>query len=359
MHSMRARLAKVFSKAKVKQILIINTDREDSNFLYLTGFKGGLFEGTVLLARRSSMTLFLGPLEYGMAKRQKPREMKLVLIENRGMLREMLNKELKERRVGINGYFVPYMTYKSFASKLKAKFVDVSDGMMEARLVKGDSELRAMRRAVSITKGALSAGKAALKPGVTELQVAAAIDTHMLSMGATTAFTSIVAFDANTALPHHAPGGARLGRNSIVLFDIGARVDNYCADMTRTFMFRPDIGSEKYRRFTDMYSVVRKAQEIGLSKIKEGAKGEVAHKAAAKYIDKYKGGIYKGKFIHSLGHSIGLEVHDGGAGLYPGCKTKLKENMVFSDEPGIYIDGFGGVRIEDDVVVGKSSSTFM
>jgi Xaa-Pro dipeptidase len=359
MHSMRARLARVFSKAKVKHILIINTDREDPNFLYLTGFKGGLFEGTVLLARRNSMTLFLGPLEYGIAKRQKPKEMKLVLLDKKGMLRQMLKKDLRGKKVGVNGYFVPYVTYKSFSSKIKAKFVDVSEQMLQARLVKDESELRTMRRAVSVTKKALASGRSALKPGMTEREVAAVIDSTMLGLGASTAFTSIVAFDSNTALPHHSPGESRLKRNSIVLFDIGAKVDNYCADMTRTFMFRPDTGSEKYAKFMDMYSVVLEAQRIGLSKIKEGIPAGTSHVAAAKYIDSYKKGLYKGKFIHSLGHSIGIEVHDGGAGLYPGCKTKLKRNMVFSDEPGIYLEGFGGVRIEDDVLVGRGSSSFM
>lgn len=359
MQSMRARLAGVFSKAKVNQILIINTDREDPNFLYLTGLKGGLFEGTVLLVRKNSMTLFLGPLEYGIAKRQKPKEMKLVLLNKRGMLRDMLKKELKGKRVGVNGYFVPYMTYRSFSSKIKAKFVDVSEQMLQARLVKNDSELRTMRKAVAITKKALKAGRAALKSGITESEVAAVIDSTMLGLGASTAFTSIVAFDSNTALPHHSPGGSRLKRNGIVLFDIGAKVDNYCADMTRTFMFRPDKTSEKYRRLMDMYSVVLEAQKIGLSKIREGIAAGASHVAAAKYIDGYRKGLYKGKFIHSLGHSIGIEVHDGGAGLYPGCKTKLKKNMVFSDEPGIYIEGFGGVRIEDDVLVGRGSSSFM
>ena len=359
MVSMRPRLAKLFSKSKVRQILLLNTDTKDSNFLYLTGFRGGTFEGSVLLARKNSMTLFVSPLEYGIAKRQKPKEMKLVLLNKGGILKDMLKKELKGKKVGINGSFVPYNTYKLLASKTKARFVDVSEQLAQARLIKDESELKNMKKAVAITKRSLAAGKAALKAGVSESQVAAAIDSKMLSMGSTPAFASIVAFDSNSALPHHSPGNSRLKQNSIVLLDIGAQYNNYCGDMTRTFMFRPDKRSEKYRKFTDMYNVVLKAQSLALSKIREDAPANASHIAAAKYIDTYKKGIYKGKFIHALGHSIGIDVHDGGAGLYPSCKTKLKKNMVFSDEPGIYIEGFGGVRIEDDVVVGKSKSTFI
>jgi Xaa-Pro dipeptidase len=355
MVSMKGRLAKVFSKAKVNQILITNSDREDSNFLYLTGFKGGLFEGTILLAKRKSMTMFVSPLEYGIAKSQKPKEMKLVLLNKSGMLREMLKKELAGKRVGINGSFMSYNGYKTLTSKIKAKPVDVSGALMNARLVKDDSELRLMKKAVAITKKAMAAGKVALKVGATEKMVAAEIDSCMLRNGASTAFTSIVAFDSNTALPHHSPGSTKLKPNAIVLFDIGAKVDNYCADMTRTFMFKPDTKSAKYKRLMDMYTVVLKAQSLALAKIKEGALGKDSHNAAEAYINGYKNGIYKGKFIHSLGHSIGIDVHDGGAGLYPSSTTKLKRNMVFSDEPGIYIEGFGGVRIEDDVVVGRRS----
>jgi Xaa-Pro dipeptidase len=359
MVSMKPRLARLFAYAKVNHILLINTDREDSNFLYVTGFKGGMFEGTVLLVRKNSMTLFCSPLEYGLAKTQKPKEMKIVLLNKSGMLREALKKELKGKKVGINGSFMPYNVYKTLSSKVKARLVDVSEKMSQARLVKDETELKNMRKAIMVTKKALVAGKAALKVGMTETQVAAAIDSKMLQMGTVPAFTSIVAFDSNSALPHHAPGGARLKPNSIVLFDIGARYNNYCGDMTRTFMFKPKKSSEKYKRLMEMYNTVLKAQSLALSKIKEGAPGSAAHNAADAYINNYKNGIYKGKFIHSLGHSIGIDVHDGGAGLYPSCKTKLKANMVFSDEPGIYIEGFGGVRIEDDVLVAKGASKFL
>jgi Xaa-Pro dipeptidase len=359
MVSMKPRLARLFANVKVKQILIINADREDSNFLYLTGFNGGLFEGTVLLVNRKSMTLFVGPLEYGLAKKQRPKEMKVVLLNKSCMLRDALKKALKGKKVGINGSFATYNACKTLTSKIGARLVDVSEQMAQTRLIKEESELKNMRKAVAITKRAIAAGKAALKVGITEKQVAAAIDMEMLKLGSRTAFTSIVAFDANTAIPHYAPGSLKLKPNSIVLFDVGARYNNYCGDMSRTFMFRPDMKSGKYKRFKDIYDTVFAAQAHALTRIKEGATAGTSHIAAEKYINEHKGGVYRGKFIHGLGHSIGIDVHDGGAGLYPSCKTKLKRNMVFSDEPGIYIEGFGGVRLEDDVIVGKSSSKFI
>ena len=103
MISMKRRLERVFSGAGVDRILIMNTASKDSSFLYLTGFEGGVFEGAVLLVRRESMTLFVSPLEYGMAKEKRPKEMEVVLLDKRGMLKAALRKELRGKKTGING----------------------------------------------------------------------------------------------------------------------------------------------------------------------------------------------------------------------------------------------------------------
>lgn len=359
MVSMKARLTRLFAKSKVNQILITNTSKKDPNFVYLTGFSDGVFEGSVLLVNKSSMTLFVDPLDYGTAKRERPREMKIVLLNKSGMLRKALKKSIGGKTVGINGSFMPYNTYRTLSSRVKVKLVDASEQLLSARLVKDELELSNMRKAVSLTKKALSAGKSALRVGMSETDAAAAIDAAMLKMGSAPAFTSIVAFDANSAIPHHTPGNSRLRPNSIVLFDIGAGYKGYCGDMSRTFMFMPNKKSGKYKRFQEMYDTVITAQRLALKKIKEGSPAKSSHLEAENYINTHRGGIYKGKFVHALGHSIGVEVHDGSVGLYPNCSAKLERNMIFSDEPGIYIEGFGGVRIEDDVLVGKGSSSFI
>jgi Xaa-Pro dipeptidase len=361
MKSIKKRINAVFKNSKADAIVLFNTDREDSNFSYLTGFGSGTFEYTPLIIQREGLTLFVSELEYGIAKMERPKEMELKAMDRKSDLKKELAKILKGKRVGINGRFLPYGLYK-FLEGLRPRpkrIIDAGNALALARIVKDAEEIKSVGRAVSTTKMAIEKTKAELREGLSEREVATMIDANIVRAGAKNAFDSIVAFDSNTALPHHSPGNKRLGKNSMVLFDVGARHNGYCGDITRTFMFKPDKKSERYRRFSEMYGVVSRAQKLALSAIKEGAAGNTPHNRAENYINAYNKGAYKGRFIHSLGHSIGMDVHDGPYGLSPGSKIRLKQGMVFSDEPGIYIEGFGGVRIEDDVLVGKSSSRFL
>ena len=160
---------------------------------------------------------------------------------------------------------------------------------------------------------------------MTERELAARFDYLMQEAGSRgTAFSTIVAFGRNAALPHHSPGGSRLRGNSFVLIDAGARYNNYCADLTRTFIFRPDRKSAKYARMVEMMEIVRRAQRAALLKVREGVDGSTVHMAAQEVIDKSAGGRYKGSFIHSLGHSLGIEVHDGEGRLLaePACEAE-------------------------------------
>jgi Xaa-Pro dipeptidase len=129
------------------------------------------------------------------------------------------------------------------------------------------------------------------------------------------------------------------------LFDFGARFRRYNSDITRTFVFGKAAEKQK-----EMHEVVLAAQEVGFETIKPGIKANEVHNAVNSFID---GGMFKGCFIHSTGHSLGLNVHDGGAGLSSDCDVELKEGMIFTVEPGVYIPGFGGVRIEDDILIKK------
>ena len=154
-----------------------------------------------------------------------------------------------------------------------------------------------------------------------------------------------MAFGKNSAEPHYIAGNSKLARGDFVLMDFGAQYKRYRSDITRTYFCGEP--SEKQRR---MYEVVAEAQRRGLNAIRAGVKASEPHIAAAEYIDSTE---FKGLFTHGLGHGLGLATHDGG-GLNPRAENVvLEEGMVLTVEPGVYVPGLGGVRIEDDIVVRK------
>jgi Xaa-Pro dipeptidase len=359
MESVSKRISKVFKGTRAEVIFLMNTNLTDSNFLYLTGFTSGIFEQNPLIVTKNGLILPVSPLEYEIAKEQRPKGMRIIKAKGKEEMDSVVKRYLKGKVVGINASFLPYKYYQMLKKTAKPKqIIDVSKCFYDARLVKDESEISNIKIANRIAKSALAAAKAGLKSGMTERQLAARVEYLMLEKGANgIAFRTIVAFDSNSALPHHMPDGTRLRPNSIVLIDIGAKYNNYCSDITRTFIFRPDRRSGKYSKFMEIYKIVKDAQLIGCKAIKDGAPAMNAHMAAEGHINTALRGRYKGRFIHSLGHAIGLDVHDLGFRL--STVEKLKANMVVSDEPGIYVVGFGGVRIEDDVIVTKNGAIML
>lgn len=350
----KARLSKIFKNAKgLDKVLLVNTGAVDPNFLYVTGFTSGLFEYSYLIFGRESCILITSALEYETAKEQASEGVNVVCIGSSEELKDVLSKELEGLRVGINESFVPVGIYKSLRKNYKAKkLVDVSERLEKARLVKDDSEIAKIRKAVGVTKLALVLIQKEFKEGMTEAELAAKFDSLSASLGSEgPSFKTIVCFGKNAALPHHFPDGTKLGHGDIILIDAGAKEKNYCSDMTRTFIF----GKERSGELEEMMRVVKDAQLKAIKAIRPGLRGKEIDKTARDYIESFDGGKYKGKFIHSLGHSLGIEVHDG-PGFSPKEETVIRKGMVITVEPGIYINGFGGVRIEDDVLVTNGGS---
>jgi Xaa-Pro dipeptidase len=360
MGSFARRIRRVFEGFDGDAILIYNTGLVDSNFTYLSGFTSGIFENTALLAMRNGMTLLTSDLEYETALSQRPKEMTVVRYSGASELRDQLRKRIEGKVVGVDASFLPYHYFRKLKLLSKArKFVDATDALSEARLVKEPSEIANIRKAVGIVKRTFNGIERHFKAGMTEKDLAAQFDNLMRLNGASEpSFKTIVAFGKNAALPHHAPDYSRLKPNEFVLIDAGAKYNNYCSDLTRTFIFMPDRRSEKWRRMDDMIKTVKSAQRLALESIKPGVDGRHVHRIAADYINKAEKGVYNGLFIHSLGHSIGIDVHDG-PGLSPFTRNRLDAGMVVSDEPGIYLVGFGGVRFEDDVLVAENGASFL
>ncbi|EQD36694.1 peptidase M24 [mine drainage metagenome] len=351
-------------KEDLDAVLLFNGSEESSNFLYMTGFTSGVFEGTPLLLLRDRMVIFSSVLEYSIAVEQASMRgnMKVERVTSRTGLVSKIRKFTYGKRVGFDGDYLPFGTYMHLKALAKAKaLVNISDRFHMLRGIKDETEIRYIKEAVHIVKSAFSGIPTYFRAGMSEKELSARFNYLMEQAGADAqSFKTIVCFGKNSAMPHHSPDSTRLRENSLVLIDAGAKYRNYCSDMTRTFIYKPDKGSAKYRRMADIYNTVKMAQEKALEGARPGIEGSSVHKIAQDYIDRAHKGVYKGRFIHSLGHSIGIDVHDDNKiGFSPSVSVKLKEGMVISDEPGIYIDGFGGVRLEDDVLIKKDGAVFL
>jgi len=346
---MKQRVKGVFghSKGKTDAIVLLNSvdPHLDMCFFHVTGAENGLFEGSAaVLYPDGNCTLICSQLEHESASHT---DCDIVTFSKKDEFMASLKKALKGcGRVGFNPpetTHKAYLTIKECAGK--AKLVDESEALVSARLIKDSSEIELMREACKIASEAAVEVHPFIKAGVKEYQIAAELCYIMQKKGAIgPSFETIVGSGPNSAEPHYHAGARKLNKGDFVLLDYGALYKRYRSDITRTYF----LGKADAKK-REMYNVVLEAQKRALAAIKPGAKGGKAHEAAAKYIDSTK---YKGKFIHGVGHSLGLATHDG-SGLNPRIDVTLKPGMVFTVEPGVYVSGYGGVRIEDDIVVTK------
>jgi Xaa-Pro aminopeptidase len=207
--------------------------------------------------------------------------------------------------------------------------------------------LAIIKRAVAVADDAFAHFIAVVKPGMTEKEGAWVIEEYMRKHGAEKiAFDLIVAAGPNGAMPHAIPGDRKFQRGEPIVVDIGARVDHYHSDMTRTIC----LGQPADEKFKQVYDTVLKAMRAAEKKVKAGVKGKRADLFARSVIDKAG---YGDNFGHGLGHGVGLAVHEGPRASKL-SKDVYKPNMTLTIEPGIYIPGWGGVRIEDLVVIQES-----
>jgi len=347
------RYKRLFEKEKsIDAVVIMNTGVQDPNFYYFTGFRSSLFENNMLIVKRDRSYLFTYDLEYQDAVRQRFSGIEIIKMSDGQKAGKLLLKEMKGKTIGINGEFLPLNYYNRIKENYNPKkLIDISGSLTSTRLIKDNTEVVNIKRAAKITKNAMQLIQKHFKVGINEIELARKFDEISGNLGSEgPSFDTIVCFGSNAALPHHSPDRTKLRKGDIILIDAGSKVNKYCSDITRSFIFQKK-NEEDYRKKKEMYDTVKEAHDLALKSIREGMQLSKVHYIAADYINKKDNGRYKGKFIHSLGHSLGIEVHDG-PGFSPAYSNiKAKAGMVITDEPGIYIKGFGGIRIEDDVLV--------
>ena len=315
-------------------------DRMDQ--IWLTGFTGE--DGAVLVTPRSVVLLTDGRFDES-ADREAPWARK-VLRKTRGP--EETAKQIQKAGLERVGYDPAQMTVATFTALKKAArpaTLAVASGVIgPLREIKDRTEIRRIRAAIDCAQQAMVALKRWLKPGQTEREIAARLIYEMQKRGAQEAsFPPIVAAGATGSLPHYEPGNRKLKKDQGLLIDWGARVDWYISDLTRVLC----VGKMS-RRLEKIYAIVKEAHDQAVAALAPGKTGAEIDAVARRIISKAG---YGDKFMHSLGHGIGLDVHEQPRLSKLATGHPLEAGMVVTVEPGIYLPGFGGVRLESDVLV--------
>lgn len=327
-------------KKKYSQCAILITDQY--NRRYLSGFTGSA--GKLLLANEANY--LLTDFRYiEQATAQAP-NFTCIDIGTEGYIKTM-NNLLTQHEVtslAFEDESISYMEYEKIKEEGKQKeLVPLHSDIIDLRVVKTSEELQKIQQAEAIGDQAFSYILSQIKEGMTELEIALLLEVAMKKAGATdVSFSTIVASGVHSSMPHWKPDHTKVKKGDMITMDFGCIFEGYCSDMTRTIVLGKANEEQK-----KVYNLVKQAQEAALSYISAGKTGYEVDKIARDMI--YQGG-YEGYFGHGLGHSVGLYIHEEPR-LSPSCNKVLKENTTMTVEPGIYLPGKFGVRIEDLVVI--------
>jgi Xaa-Pro aminopeptidase len=316
------------------------------DYYYLTGFTG---EDSAVLVTSRAITIFTDgrfdetfALECPWAKK----------ILRRSLIAEPIGQFCKDKGVeklhvqpdGVN--LAELKNLKKFCKPTKT--AEAPDLIRDMRTLKDAGEVKIITQAIRIAEESMLALRRFIKPGQTENEIAARLEYEMRMRGASApSFSSIVAVGPNGSLPHYRPGQRAVKKGSAVLIDWGARYKSYCSDLTRVLF----VGSIP-RTIGAVYSIVANAQHLAIDAIRPGVRMYDVDAVARDHI---KNAGYGKNFGHGLGHGLGLDVHEAPSLSYR-SDAKLEAGMLVTVEPGIYLPGVGGVRIEDDVLVTKTGA---
>lgn len=332
-------------KNKLDALLVRVWEGDNQNVLYLSGFAGT----TAVLLITQKKAFIITDARYFLRAAAEAPDYKLVKVQRGKKVTEFINEALtlagltKLARVGFEAEHIAVAVLERWKQEIKAKLVPTAHLVERFRQYKDESEVAILRKGCRATSKVYNEVAALIRPGMTEMEIAFEIDMRLRKHGAIcNSFTSIVAAGPNSAIPHHATSDRKVKAGEPVIMDFGGLyAGGYCSDITRT-AFVP--GKRPDQKMVEIYNIVLEANKAAFKALRPGIKYKAYDKVARDYIEKRGYGKY---FTHGLGHSLGLVAHDP----YDYEHDPFKIGMVVTDEPGIYIDGFGGVRIEDDVVV--------
>jgi Xaa-Pro aminopeptidase len=344
-------------KKKIQFLLVT----KPANVTYITGFLG---EDSWAAVARGRVYLLTDSRYTEQAQKECP---SCKIIDRAGPMADAvarLVKKLKSVRTVTVEDSISMADYEQLKRTVKARLKTTAGIIETARSIKDESEITAIKSAAVISTKALEQLLPYVKPGVTESELAGMLDFQIRKLGARNSFETIVAFGPNGSRPHHQPGKRKLKQKDAVLIDFGAKYNGYCSDITRCFLCGEGIlplypaagkmpagrkagtASPRVAFYKKVYDVVEQAQAAAIKTIKPGVKITQVDAAARDVIKKAGLPVYG----HGTGHGFGLEIHESPF-LKADAKGKLKAGQVITIEPGIYIPGRLGIRIEDDILV--------
>jgi Xaa-Pro dipeptidase len=315
---------------------------------YLTGFHAEPYERLMALTVRTDRaTLIVPALEREKAEGHAAGRAEIVSWRDGEDAYALVRVALEGcAEVGVEKEHLSLQAAETLSARTSARaLIDVSPELRRLRRIKNPTELEKLARAASITDAVGEEIIGRLRPGQTELEVSVMIGAAIGAHGGSLSFESLVQSGPNSALPHMRPTSRKLSAGDFVLLDFGAAFDGYKADTTRMAV----VGTPS-EQHVEIHRLVLEAHDAAIAAVRAGTTTGAVDAAARQVIDAAGMGD---RFFHRTGHGLGLEAHEDPS-LDPGSATVLEAGMVFTIEPGIYVPGWGGVRIEDDVVVESS-----
>jgi Xaa-Pro aminopeptidase len=332
------KLKALLKKANIEAMLISSP----ANVRYLSGFTSA--ESWLLIS--PSQNVFISDFRYKLqAEQEIDKSFQIEMVTNSvyAVLSQLADK-LKIRSMCFEPDHITYNQYSRIKVAIAPdiQLVAAKDFVEQLRMIKSPEEIGLIRQAVKIVKKSLNQIKPLIKPGVSELFIKNKLEQMLKENGSShPAFDTIVASGPNAAMPHAVTTERKIGKNEPVIIDVGATVQGYKSDLTRTFF------SGKISQYIEYYKLVATAQDRAIKLIRPQVKIQKIDQAARQVLKKADLDKY---FGHSLGHGVGLEVHEA-PNISSRNAARLKSSMIFTVEPGIYIPGSGGIRIEDMVLV--------
>lgn len=330
------RLREAMEKVNIDGLLITST----YNRRYMTGFTGTA--GVALISQKEAK--FITDFRY--VEQAGKQAVDYEIVQQKATIIEevaKLAKEMKIEKLGFEQEHLTFAAFKAYEKAVYAQLIPISGIIENLRLIKTPSEIKILKEAANVADRAFTHILDFIRPGITELDVSNELEFYMRKEGATSSsFDTIVASGKRSALPHGVASNKVIEKGDFVTLDYGAYYNGYVSDITRTVA----VGKPS-EELIKIYDIVLEAQLLGMSGIKPGMTGKEADAITRNLIVKKGYGEY---FGHSTGHGIGLEIHEGPA-LSIKSDLILQPGMTVTCEPGIYLPGVGGVRIEDDTII--------